>query len=224
MRTSDDDDERPTGENEIFDTPTSGTGLEGKMTIVDLRPKTVPCDKEKSITRKHAPNGVIINPNRFVAAMTTGNANGLFARRVRQKAGGCVVIDASGSMHATKKNLSALCALVPTATVAYYSGGMKQGTGQLTRYTNNGKRYNGELPQTSLKGGNNVDLAAVQWLMKHPKPWTFVSDMAFCGGVAGSEVVAHALVERAVKRGDMKVHRSLDAAYEAFGGKGDLKN
>ena len=40
----------------------------------------------------------------------------------------------------------------------------------------------------------------------------------------GSEIVAHALVERAVNRGDLKVYRSLDAAYEAFGGKGDLKN
>jgi chaperone required for assembly of F1-ATPase len=71
-------------------------------------------------------------------------------------------------------------------------------------------------------GGNAVDLPAVKWLMKHPKPWVLVSDLEFCGGVLGSEIVAHALVERAVARGELTVYRSLDAAYEAFGGKGDL--
>jgi hypothetical protein len=192
------------------------------MTIVDLRPKTVPCDKEKSITRKHAPNGVIINPTRFLSAVVSGDANGLFQRRVRQKAGGCVVIDASGSMGATRQNLSALCALVPTATVAYYSGGHSQGKGDLCVYANKGKRFAGELPAEHLKGGNAVDLPAVKWLMQHGKPWTLISDLEFCGGIAGSEIVAHALVERAVKRGDLTVYRSLDAAYEAFGGKGNL--
>ena len=211
-------------DGDILAPVTSGDALDGHMKIVDLRPKTVPCDKEKSISRKHAPNGVIINPNRFLSAVINGDANGLFQRRVHQKPGGCVVIDASGSMGATKENLSALCALVPTATVAYYSGGNSNGKGQLTRYADKGKRFNGELPMDSLTGGNAVDLPAVKWLMRHPKPWTLVSDLEFCGGVLGSEVVAHALVDRAVQRGDLEVFHSLDAAYEAFGGKGDLAN
>ena len=214
--------ELPENEGDILAPVTDGDALDGKMDIRDLRPKTVPCDKEKSISRKHAPNGVIINPTRFLNAIIQGDANGLFQRRVRQKAGGCVLIDASGSMGASKQNLSALCALVPTATVGYYSGGYQNGQGVLTRYATEGKRYNGELPQATLLGGNAVDLPAVKWMMKHPKPWTLVSDLEFCGGVLGSEIVAHALVERAVKRGDLTVYHSLDAAYEAFGGKGDL--
>jgi hypothetical protein len=209
-------------EGDILAPVTSGDAIDGHMSIRDLRPKTVPCDKEKSITRKHAPNGVIINPNRFLTAIIQGDANGLFQRRVRSKPGGCVVIDASGSMGASKENLSALCALVPTATVAYYSGGNANGYGTLTRYAVEGKRYNGELPVETLMGGNAVDLPAVKWLMRHPKPWVLVSDLEFCGGVVGSEIVAHAMVERAVARGDLTVYRSLDAAYEAFGGKGDL--
>ena len=36
-----DEDERPTGENEIFDTPTSGTGLEGKSTICTAAKSTL---------------------------------------------------------------------------------------------------------------------------------------------------------------------------------------
>jgi hypothetical protein len=209
-------------EGDIMAPVNSGDAIDGHMAIRDLRPKTVPCDKEKSITRKHAPNGVIINPTRFLNAVICGDANGLFQRRVRAKAGGCVVIDASGSMGASKENLSALCALVPTATVAYYSGGNANGHGTLTRYAVEGKRYNGELPVDTLMGGNAVDLPAVKWLMKHPKPWVLVSDLEFCGGVIGSEIVAHALVERAVARGELTVYRSLDAAYEAFGGKGNL--
>jgi hypothetical protein len=63
-------------------------------------------------------------------------------------------------MGASRENLSALCALVPTATVAYYSG-HDHGKGILTRYAVDGKRYAGELPQRGLRGGNAVDLAAV---------------------------------------------------------------
>jgi hypothetical protein len=214
-------DEPETEDGDILAPVTGGDALDGHMRIVDLRPKTIPCDKEKSITRIHAPNGVIINPTRFLSAIISGDANGLFSRRVRQKPGGCVVIDASGSMGATRENLAALCALVPTATVAYYSGD-DHGKGDLCVYANKGKRFNGTL--THVHGGNAVDLAAVKWLMRHGKPWTLVSDLEFCGGVLGSEIVAHALVERAVKRGDLTVYRSLDAAYEAFGGKGDLAN
>jgi hypothetical protein len=215
--------EGPERDGEMLSPVTGGDALDGKMSIVDLRPKTVPCDKEKSISKRHTPDGVIINPARFVSAIVSGNANGLFMRRVRQKPGGCVVIDASGSMGATKGNLSELCKLVPTATVGYYSGDCS-GRGDLCVYAAKGKRYNDQLPEDHLHGGNAVDLPAIKWLMRHPKPWTLVSDLEFCGGVLGSEIVAHALVERAVNRGDLKVYRSLDAAYEAFGGKGDLKN
>jgi hypothetical protein len=200
-----------------------GDALDGKMELLDLKPKDVYCAKEKRITRRHAPNGVIINPNRFVAAIVSGESNGLFARRVRQKSGGCVVIDASGSMGATQRNLAAVCALVPMATVGYYSGG-NHASGILAIFADKGKRYNGELPIDTLRGGNAVDLPAIRWLLSHPKPWVLVSDLQFCGGVMGSEAVAHAIVERLVSRGQLKVYRSLDEAYEAFGGKGPLKN
>jgi hypothetical protein len=198
-----------------------GDALDGKMHIIDLRPKSVFCAKEKSVTRRYAPDGVCINPARFVNAIVSGESHGLFSRRVRQKPGGTVVIDASGSMGATRENLSALCKLIPTATVAFYSG-TNSGRGELCVYAFQGKRYAGNLPQEHLHGGNGVDLPAIKWLMRLPKPWTFVSDLQFCGGVIGSETVARALVERATDRGDLTVHRSLDAAYESFGGKGNL--
>lgn len=197
--------------------------MDGKMTIRNLIPKTIPCSKEKQITRRPAPDGVIINAGRYVNAIVNGDGTGLFSRRVRQKAGGTILIDASGSMHANSHNLTALCELCPTATVAYYSGSGKA-KGELCVYALNGKRYPKELPQNSIHGGNAVDLPAIKWMMRLPKPWTLISDLCFCGGVLGSEAVAKALVERAVQRGELTVHRSLDEAYEAFGGKGELRN
>ena len=192
------------------------------MEIFDLRPKSVFTSKEKTISRRYAPNGVIINATRYVAAIVSGDSNGLFARRVRQKPGGTVLIDASGSMGASRENLRKLCELIPTATVAYYSGTDRNGKGILTIYAYKGKRYAGELPARTLQGGNSVDLPATKWLLQQGKPWSFVTDRGFCGGVLGSETVAHAIVEREEKRGELKVYPSLDAAFEAFGGKGNL--
>lgn len=215
--------EGPETEGDILAPVEHGDGLDGHMEIINLLPKSAFCSKEKRVSRRFSPTGVIINPNRFVAAIVSGNGNGLFSRRVRQKQGGCVLIDASGSMSATCKNLSAICRLVPTATLGYYSG-YDTGRGDLCIYALNGQRFDGELPQAHLHGGNCVDLPAIRWLMERPKPWVLVSDLKFCGGVLGSETVAKAIVEREVSRGNMTVYRSLDEAFAAFGGKGQLKN
>lgn len=216
-------DNRPRGEDDIMAPVQDGDALDGHMEIRDLKPKSVYCAKEKSISMRRTPDGVIINPSRYVAAIVSGDAKGLFSKRVRQKPGGCVMIDASGSMGATRENLSALCRLVPTAVVAYYSGG-GYGRGELCVYANKGMRFADELPVETLHGGNAVDLPAIRWMMKFPKPWVLVSDLKFCGGVLGSEDVAKAIVERETKNGNLKVYRSLDEAYEAFGGKGVLRN
>jgi hypothetical protein len=205
---------------DILSPVVEGTAMDGKMDIRNLMPKNVFCSKEKQITRRFTPDGVNINTARYVNAVVSGDSRGLFARRIRNKSGGVVLIDASGSMHANEKNVAALCALLPTATVAYYSGRGGQGKGELVIYAYNGMRYAGRLPEDSLHDGNNVDLPAIQWMMRLPKPWHLVSDLGFCGGVLGAETIAHALVERATQRGDLTVHCSLDAAYEAFGGKG----
>jgi hypothetical protein len=215
--------EGPKGDGDFLLPEQDGDALDGHMQITDLKPKSVYCAKEKSISMRKTPNGVIINPSRYVAAIVSGDANGLFSKRVRQKPGGCVMIDASGSMGASRENLSALCKLVPQAVVAYYSGS-GYGKGELCVYANKGMRFADELPEGTLHGGNAVDLPAIRWMMRFPKPWVLVSDLKFCGGVLGSEDVAKAIVERETRNGNLKVYRSLDEAYEAFGGKGPLRN
>ena len=208
--------------SDILNPVVEGTALDGKMKIRDLRPKSVYTAKEKQITRRFAPDGVNINAARYVNAIASGDSHGLFHRRIKEKAGGVVLIDASGSMCANEKNVAAICALVPTATVAYYSGSDGRGKGELVVYAYEGKRFAGKLPPESIHGGNAVDLPAIQWMMRQPKPWHLVSDLGFCGGNLGAEVIAHALVERGKQRGDLTVHASLEAAYEAFGGKGTM--
>jgi hypothetical protein len=209
------------GDGELLLPVTHGSETDGKFVINDLQPKSAYTAKEREISMKYAPDGVHLNATRFVNAIIQGDSKGLFSRRLRHKAGGTVVIDASGSMGATAENLKQLAQQVPTATIAYYSGN-DRGKGMLSIYAHKGKRYAGELPNETLQGGNAVDLQAVQWLLQHGKPWHLVSDLEFTGGVLGSEIVAHSLVERAVSRGELTVHTSLDAAYEAFGGKGML--
>lgn len=206
----------------ILGPPKLGDAFEGRMTVKELRPRTVHTAKERKVSVKYAPDGVHINPTRYVPAIVSGDANGMFSRRIRRKPGGTVVIDASGSMGVSNENLSALLKLIPTATVGYYSGHDGRGTGVLSIYAMNGLRFSGELPDDTLLGGNAVDLPAVRWLLRQPKPWHLVSDLGFVGGNLGSEIVAHALVQRARDRGELTVHNSLDAAFEAFGGKGEL--
>jgi hypothetical protein len=198
-----------------------GSAEAGTMEIRYLLPHDTVCSREKVKTRKLAPDGVLINPARYVAAIVNNDSAGLFARQLKRKLGGTVVIDASGSMSPTAVALRKVCEKIPTSTVAYYSG-QGNATGTLSVYAAKGRRYSSDLPENTLYGGNDVDLPALRWLMKHPKPWTLVSDLEFCGGIRGSEVIAHAIVEREVKAGNLKVYRSLDAAYHAFGGKGDL--
>lgn len=196
---------------------THGSTTEGHMEVLDLKPKSAYTAKEKKINMRYAPSGVHLNPTRFVSAIVAGDGKGLFSKRVRQKPGGTVVIDASGSMHPSIESLTALARKVPTATIAYYSGN-EHAKGILAIFANKGKRFDGVLPRNTLRGGNAVDLPAVRWMMDHPKPWTFVSDLQFTGGAQSSEIIAKALLERAEARGEVKIYRSLDAAYEAFGG------
>lgn len=198
-----------------------GKAEAGTMEIRYLLPHDTVCSREKVKTRKLAPDGVLLNPARYVNAIVNGDATGLFARQLKRKLGGTVVIDASGSMSPSAVALRKVCEKIPTSTVAYYSG-QGNATGTLSVYAAKGRRYSSDLPDNTLYGGNDVDLPALRWLMKHPKPWTLVSDLEFCGGIRGSEKIAHAIVEREVKAGNLKVYRSLDAAYQAFGGKGDL--
>ena len=188
--------------------------------LIDLRPRRF-CSRI-SRCRASQSSGVILNPTPLSRRSQRATATVFLAKGETKTGWMCADRrQRFNACHSAK--LKSICELVPTATLGYYSG-TAQGKGDLCIYALNGKRFSGELPRKFLHSGNSVDLPAIMWMMKHPKPWVMVTDLGFCGGVFGSEIVAKALVERAVARGELTLYRSLDEAYAAFGGKGDLKN
>jgi hypothetical protein len=192
-----------------------GDGKGVGMKIIDLNPKSAWTSHDKKVTILPAPSGSIVRVNRYVQAIVSGDANGLFCRRYRQNPSGTVLIDASGSMHATTENVKRLCAMIPDATIAYYSGDDIR-RGVLAIYASKNKRYNGELPTETLLGGNSVDMEALQWLQKQAQPWTLISDLGFCGSSFGGEEVAHAIVDRETAAKRLTVIPTFKKAFDIF--------
>lgn len=189
-----------------------------KMGIVVLKPMGAKTIRDKAQTARYAPDGVILNPMRYLSAVISGDASGLFLRRRKIHPGGVVLIDSSGSMNVDAETLNKLCAIIPTATVAFYSGHDNGWSGKLCIYAHNRKRFSGspDLLDRFQYGGNCVDVPALRWLLAQPAPRYLVSDCAFCGGARGDAAIAHLLLDRAEHRGQVRVIYSIHAAMEFF--------
>ena len=77
--------------------------------------------------------------------------------------------------------------------------------GKLVIYAENGRRA------TSVDHrycGNEVDLFAIQWLLRQPAPRVYVGDGEFCGGPEGQDVKAAALLANAVASGKIDWQKS----------------
>jgi hypothetical protein len=102
----------------------------------------------------------------------------VFRRPVRRW-GGSVLIDTSGSMRLDSDDIDAiLAASHGVALVAIYSGIDEQG--ELRVVARDGRRAASEK-LVPFGGGNIVDLPALEWLARQPRPRIWVSD----GGVTG---------------------------------------
>jgi hypothetical protein len=191
--------------------PGGRTRADTLFTIVEL-PRTVETDPHNRGERA-ASAGARIIPSRLARSVANNSTRGLFRRRVRLQ-GGSVLIDASGSMYPSQEVLIRLCLAAPAATVAYYDGDGTRGT--LHIYALDGTRYDGEtIPLVG--GGNDVDLPALQWLLRQAaEPRFFVTDEEFCGGRAGEAQSAHCLLDGAKMTGAVKVIPSLEEAIALF--------
>ena len=133
-----------------------------------------------------ARSGARLNRARLVQAVLNRSTIGLFIRN-RYLQGGTYLFDASGSMGLSAERLNELCRSVPAATVAYYSGWACQAHdgayGELVIYAENGQRA---TECDHMHGGNEVDLFAIQWLLRQPSPRVYVGDGQFCGGPDGA--------------------------------------
>jgi hypothetical protein len=156
-----------------------------------------------------ARSGARLNRARLARAVAIGSTAGLFVRQ-RYLRGGTYLFDASGSMGLSESRLNTLCRSVPAATVAYYSGwGNPDSTGtygELVVYAENGRRA---TECDRMHGGNEVDLYAIQWLLRQPGPRVYVGDGGFCGGPEGQDSQAAALLASVVAQGKVTWIQSI---------------
>ena len=102
----------------------------------------------------------------------------VFRRPVRRW-GGSVLIDTSGSMRLDSEDIDAILAATRgVALVAIYSG--RGAEGELRVVARGGHRAAADQLEP-YGGGNIVDLPALDWLARQPRPRIWVSD----GGVTG---------------------------------------
>ena len=189
-----------------------------QMEVVILKPAGASTSKEKALTVRYAPSGVLINQARMTNAIITGDATGLFLKRRKLEAGGVVLIDASGSMDCDAKNLQKLCQLIPAAIIAFYSGNDGGRGGKLCVFARNRKRFSGTESQLEqfIMGGNCVDLPALRWLGKLSGPRYLVTDRGYCGGAWGDALAAQALTDSMLNRGQLVLIPSFTSAFAFF--------
>lgn len=168
--------------------------------------RSVPCLPASKREKRYSPNGGRLNVAGIPRFITQWDSRRLFRTTPqRQSWTGTVLIDGSGSMGVDSARLARLCAAIPGATVAYYSGDKSiqwkhpnpiydDIEGTLVVFARNGTRIDAtETPCHSAD--NEVDAAAIEWLVQQPGPWVLVTDLRFCGGRDGQVQRAHNLLK-----------------------------
>jgi len=212
------DGERPIAGKALLDALEGTIGPASSMEIIEL-PRTVPTrpDKQPVFRVTYPDSGSRLNPARFVSAMVSGEARGLFIQNLTEPKGeSTLLIDASGSMHVGADELAEFCKRSPNATVAYYCGtdNATDPRGWLYVYSKAGKRFDGEI--TIPTTGNTVDLPALKWAAQQRGPITLVSDLGFCGVCHAEIAEAHGLVERLKASGRLTVIESVAKAIRTM--------
>jgi len=136
-----------------------------------------------------------------------------FIRRAVKEApnGASVMIDASGSMSISSKQLESLGQQIPAGFIAYYCAGREDTNGRITIYAENGRRA--ESMPKRIGTGNFVDYAALLTLMgRRERPRILVTDLGFCGGPYSDIVAAHSLVVQATTAGELIVLPTIKSA------------
>ncbi len=122
----------------------------------------------------------------------------VFGRRGKVP-GGTVVIDASGSMSLSVKQITAMVECAPGCTVACYSGTGKGGV--LRVLAAGGKRVAEKYCAAPNGYGNIVDFPALHWAYKQAHPRIWVSDAVVTGINDAPGTGNRAMCAAAVKRG-----------------------
>ena len=135
----------------------------------------------------------------------------IFDRTIKGK-GGVIVLDASGSMDFTKKEIRTILEAAPGVTVLAYTDRGDEGTNAWVLADKG--RMVAELPD--LCHGNGVDLPAIEWGVAHKQrpgsPVIWVSDGGVCGPSQGfSNALAMQCIKYCVKNRVLVVPHLDDA-------------
>lgn len=191
--------------------PDSGS-VSGELTIVTA-PLTVPLGRVRSGSRSWAPAA----EGSVVRWIHRHPIDGRIFRRVVRGRAGTVLVDTSGSMSFSTKDLDRIVAATSAATlVAIYSGtGSK---GELRIVAKNGRRA-APAHLDSFARGNVVDEPCLVWLSRQRGPRVWISD----GGVTGiNDSPSTALRRRCTqiaRRASIQRTKNVEDALAALAGR-----
>ena len=228
------DEGKGTGDDEKNGTPTrshsnisvgkarEGFGERLKTITPDRREYGVPCWGELEIEKlplvtlvpgtvgkKRIPAQTGRNPRRLHRMFTDPEMR-IFDRTIKGM-GGVLVLDASGSMDFTHREIRAILEAAPGITVLAYSD---VGDGPNAWILADKGRMVGDLP--GMGAGNGVDLPAIQWGVAHKQrpnsPVIWVSDGGVCGPHQGfSSALALQCIRYCIKNNVVVVPHLDDA-------------
>jgi hypothetical protein len=183
-----------------------GESLEwGEMEIIEPpRKLKLPGKKRRSQKYRATDAGAV---PRYVHRMLIDQQP--FARKRMEPAGG-VLIDDSGSMGFTMKQISDIVQAAPAVAIAAYSG--RGHKGELVIIAKDGTWQDQVRPDG---GGNDVDYPALEWLAEQPEPRIWVTD----GGVipiSGSYVDASEQCIEFARKNKINIVENVEEAREVF--------
>lgn len=189
-----------------------GDGVSGELSIVTA-PLTVPLAAARVGARSWAPaaEGSVV---RWVHRYPI---DGRIFRRVVRGRSGTVLVDTSGSMSFSTKDLDRIVSATSAATqVAIYSGTGKKG--ELRIVAKNGRRA-ASAHLESFARGNVVDEPCLEWLAHQRGPRVWISD----GGVTGINDTPSAALRRRcgrlVARSGIRRAKDVEEALAALAGR-----
>ena len=163
-----------------------------------------------TIGKKRIPSNMGRSPRRLHRYLTDPEMR-IFDRTIKGR-GGVIVLDASGSMDFTKKEIRTILEAAPGVTVLAYTDRGDNGTNAWV-LADKGRMVD-ELPD--LCHGNGVDLPAIEWGVKNKQrpnsPVIWVSDGGVCGPSQGfSNALAIQCIKYCVKNRVLVVPHLEDA-------------
>jgi hypothetical protein len=190
-----------TGQNGTQDLPRSHQKI-GNMEVIRL------VTAKRQTTQMRRPVGASDKGQEVVHWDRLATDGHIFAK---DRPGGTLLIDYSGSMQWDVEKLQAALRAMPALTIAIYFG--DRGHGKLIVIAEKGRWA--EIPSVpDMQRGNEVDIEALQWLASQKGPRLWLSDSQICGGqvdVIGREKAAE-LVTRTARQHQIKRAPDLDSA------------